>query len=112
MKVTLFDFQKDALNDLRKALVKVRQAVSPDDQHVVAFSAATGSGKTFTMLGREGEVKGMNETCLEVYLVLSLVSLPEVCTRLSKRLQNHGLFRRNLQRIHNRPAQAEEQRLP
>lgn len=73
---------------------------------------ATGSGKTFTMLGREGEVKGMNETCLEVYLVLSLVSLPEVCTRLSKRLQNHGFFRRNLQRIHNRPAQAEEQRLP
>lgn len=27
---------------------------------------ATGSGKTFTMLGKEGEVKGMNETCLEV----------------------------------------------
>lgn len=43
---------------------------------------ATGSGKTFTMLGKEGEVKGMNETCLEVSPVLSLVSLPEVCTRL------------------------------
>lgn len=49
MKVTLFDFQKDALNDLRKALVKARQGVSLDDQHVVAFSAATGSGKTIMM---------------------------------------------------------------
>lgn len=49
MKVTLFDFQKDALNELRKALVKARQGVSPDDQHVVAFSAATGSGKTIMM---------------------------------------------------------------
>ncbi|MGE6110878.1 DEAD/DEAH box helicase [Aeromonas salmonicida] len=49
MKVTLFDFQKDALNDLRKALVKARQGVSSDDQHVVAFSAATGSGKTIMM---------------------------------------------------------------
>ncbi|HBP1729215.1 DEAD/DEAH box helicase [Pseudomonas aeruginosa] len=49
MKVTLFDFQKDALNELRKALVKARQGVSLDDQHVVAFSAATGSGKTIMM---------------------------------------------------------------
>ena len=49
MKVTLFDFQKDALGDLRKALVKARQGASPDDQHVVAFSAATGSGKTIIM---------------------------------------------------------------
>lgn len=49
MKVTLFDFQKDALNDLRKTLVKARQAVSSDDQHVVVFSAATGSGKTIMM---------------------------------------------------------------
>ena len=49
MKVTLFDFQKDALNDLRKALVKARQAVSSEDQHVVTFSAATGSGKTIMM---------------------------------------------------------------
>jgi type III restriction enzyme len=49
MKVTLFDFQKDALSDLRKALVKARQGVSLDDQHVVAFSAATGSGKTIIM---------------------------------------------------------------
>lgn len=49
MKVTLFDFQKDALNDLRKALVKARQGVSSDDQHVVSFSAPTGSGKTIMM---------------------------------------------------------------
>jgi Kinesin motor domain len=27
---------------------------------------ATGSGKTFTMLGKEGEINGMNRTCLEV----------------------------------------------
>ena len=49
MKVTLFDFQKDALNDLRKASVKAHQGVSSEDQHVVAFSAATGSGKTIIM---------------------------------------------------------------
>jgi DNA or RNA helicases of superfamily II len=49
MKFTLFDFQKDALSDLRNALVKARRGVSSDDQHVVSFSAATGSGKTIMM---------------------------------------------------------------
>lgn len=49
MKVSLFDFQKDALNELRMALVKARKTVSADDQHVVSFSAATGSGKTIMM---------------------------------------------------------------
>ena len=49
MKVSLFDFQKDALNALRLALTKARKTVSADDQHVVSFSAATGSGKTIMM---------------------------------------------------------------
>jgi len=49
MKVTLFDFQKDALGKLREALVSARKSVSPDNQQVVAFSAATGSGKTIMM---------------------------------------------------------------
>ena len=49
MKVALYDFQIDALDELRRALVKARKTVSPDDQHVVAFSAATGSGKTIMM---------------------------------------------------------------
>lgn len=49
MKVTLFDFQKDALGKLRDALVRARKSVSPDNQQVVAFSAATGSGKTIMM---------------------------------------------------------------
>jgi type III restriction enzyme len=49
MKVSLFDFQKDALKDLRQSLVKARKTVSADDQHVVSFSAATGSGKTIMM---------------------------------------------------------------
>lgn len=49
MKVTLFDFQKDALNKLREALVSTRKAVSPDNQQVIALSAATGSGKTIMM---------------------------------------------------------------
>ena len=49
MKVTLFDFQKDALGKLRDALVSARKSVSPDNQQVVAFSAATGSGKTIMM---------------------------------------------------------------
>ena len=49
MKVSLFDFQKDALNALRMALVKARKTVSAEDQHVLSFSAATGSGKTIMM---------------------------------------------------------------
>jgi type III restriction enzyme len=49
MRVSLFDFQKDALHELRMALIKARKTVSPDDQHVVSFSAATGSGKTIMM---------------------------------------------------------------
>jgi type III restriction enzyme len=49
MRVSLFDFQKDALNELRMALVKARKTVSADDQHVLSFSAATGSGKTIMM---------------------------------------------------------------
>lgn len=49
MKVALFDFQIDALEKIRRALVKARRTVSTEDQHVVAFSAATGSGKTIMM---------------------------------------------------------------
>ena len=49
MKVTLFDFQKDALGKLRDALVSARKSVSSDNQQVIAFSAATGSGKTIIM---------------------------------------------------------------
>ena len=49
MKVTLFDFQKDALGKLREALVSARKAVSPDNQQVIVLSAATGSGKTIMM---------------------------------------------------------------
>lgn len=49
MKITLFDFQKDALGKLREALVSARKAVSPDNQQVIALSAATGSGKTIMM---------------------------------------------------------------
>ncbi|MBF7730605.1 hypothetical protein [Pseudomonas sp. N040] len=44
IKVTLFDFQKDALAKLRDALVSARKSVSPDNQKVIALSAATGSG--------------------------------------------------------------------
>ena len=49
MKITLFDFQKDALVKLREALLSARKSVSPDNQQVIAFSAATGSGKTIMM---------------------------------------------------------------
>jgi type III restriction enzyme len=49
MKVNLFDFQKDALGKLREALINARNNVSEDNQQVIAFSAATGSGKTIMM---------------------------------------------------------------
>lgn len=49
MKIKLFEFQKDALDVLRKRLLEARQAASVDDPRVIAFSAPTGSGKTVIM---------------------------------------------------------------
>ena len=49
MKVTLFDFQKDALNALRDKLVAARSAASSSNPQAVVFSAPTGSGKTIIM---------------------------------------------------------------
>ena len=45
MKVTLFDFQKDALGKLRDALVSARKSVSPDNQQVVAQDVREVAGK-------------------------------------------------------------------
>ncbi len=49
MKVDLFEFQKEALDNLRRRVVEARQAASVDDPRVIAFSAPTGSGKTVIM---------------------------------------------------------------
>ena len=49
MKVTLFDFQKDALGSLREKLVAARKFASHDNPQAIAFSAPTGSGKTIMM---------------------------------------------------------------
>ncbi len=49
MKVTLFDFQKDALNALRDRLVAARQFATSATPQVIPFSAPTGSGKTVIM---------------------------------------------------------------
>ena len=49
MKVTLFDFQKDALHALRDRLLLARQFASPATPQVIPFSAPTGSGKTVIM---------------------------------------------------------------
>lgn len=49
MKVTLFDFQKDALDALRQRLQAVRHYASPQSPQVFPFSAPTGSGKTVMM---------------------------------------------------------------
>jgi len=49
MKVTLFDFQKDALESLRQRLQAVRHYASPQSPQVFPFSAPTGSGKTVMM---------------------------------------------------------------
>ena len=49
MKVTLFDFQKDALDALRQRLQAVRHYASPHSPQVFPFSAPTGSGKTVMM---------------------------------------------------------------
>jgi type III restriction enzyme len=49
MKVTLFDFQKDALHELRDKLTAARQFASSVNPQAIAFSAPIGSGKTIVM---------------------------------------------------------------
>lgn len=49
MKVTLFDFQKDALHLLREKLTAARNFASSESPQAIAFSAPTGSGKTIVM---------------------------------------------------------------
>ena len=49
MKITLFDFQKDALQNLRKRLNLARPAASPEAPQAITLSAPTGSGKTTIM---------------------------------------------------------------
>lgn len=49
MKMALFDFQKDALHQLREKLVAARQFATSDNPQALAFSAPTGSGKTVIM---------------------------------------------------------------
>lgn len=49
MKVALFDFQKDALHQLRDKLTAARNFASSDNPQAIAFSAPTGSGKTIVM---------------------------------------------------------------
>lgn len=49
MKVTLFDFQRDALHVLRDKIVAARKFATTDNPQAIAFSAPTGSGKTIIM---------------------------------------------------------------
>lgn len=49
MKVSLFDFQKDALHQLRDKITAARNFASSDNPQAIAFSAPTGSGKTIVM---------------------------------------------------------------
>lgn len=49
MKVTLFDFQKDALHLLRDKITVARKFASTTDPQAISFSAPTGSGKTIVM---------------------------------------------------------------
>ncbi|MCY4139481.1 MAG: DEAD/DEAH box helicase family protein, partial [Rhodobacteraceae bacterium] len=49
MKVELFDFQEDALTEMRVKLTAARLIASVDNPQAVSFSAPTGSGKTIIM---------------------------------------------------------------
>lgn len=49
MKVTLFDFQKDALHLLREKIAMARPHASSSNPQAIVFSAPTGSGKTIMM---------------------------------------------------------------
>lgn len=49
MRVGLFDFQEDALANLRSRLNTARSLASIDDPQAISFSAPTGAGKTIVM---------------------------------------------------------------
>lgn len=49
MKITLFDFQRDALHQLRDKIVAARPYANSENPQAIAFSAPTGSGKTIIM---------------------------------------------------------------
>ena len=49
MKIELFDFQKDALHQLREKLSIARGHASSDNPQAITLSAPTGSGKTVIM---------------------------------------------------------------
>jgi type III restriction enzyme len=49
LKVALFDFQKDALHQLREKISSARTFASSTNPQAIAFSAPTGSGKTIMM---------------------------------------------------------------
>jgi type III restriction enzyme len=49
MKISLFDFQKDALHQLHEKIVVARKFATSDNPQAIAFSAPTGSGKTIVM---------------------------------------------------------------
>ena len=49
MKIGLFDFQEDALSDLRAKLTAARLVSAVDNPQAVSFSAPTGAGKTIVM---------------------------------------------------------------
>lgn len=49
MKVSLFDFQRDALHLLREKILAARKFASSQQPQAIAFSAPTGSGKTIMM---------------------------------------------------------------
>lgn len=49
MKVELFDFQEEALAELRTKLTAARLLASVDNPQAVSFSAPTGAGKTIVM---------------------------------------------------------------
>lgn len=49
MKVSLFDFQEEALNQLHTRLAQARTFASVENPQAISFSAPTGSGKTIVM---------------------------------------------------------------
>jgi type III restriction enzyme len=49
MKITLFDFQKDALQNLRQEIEEAAPRATPERPQAITLAAPTGSGKTIIM---------------------------------------------------------------
>jgi type III restriction enzyme len=89
MKVALFDFQKDALQNLRGKLTTARSWAAMDNPQVISFSAPTGAGKTIVMTALfENILFGEEEFVAQPDAVILWISdMPEINEQTRRKIE-------------------------